>query len=386
MPATANRIASLDITRGLIVAIMALDHTRIFFSSAQFDPVDLSQTTPAWFFMRIVTHICAPGFFFIAGFGAALSESNGMTKRALAGFLLTRGIWLIALELTVMGAAWSFGLDGWFWFGVLWCLGASMIALALLIFAPRLIVLLIALAAVLLQEQWLALIPAEQGSVWALFATGGVWETPALGPKLVLFPLLPWLSLMAIGYAAAPMLLRDGKPRGALIMAIGIVLTIVFVVVRVLGVGGGVAPDDPQQVMAFLNVEKYPPSLQFTLATLGALLTFFGVVATLEAHGRPMRMLHPLRTYGRVPFFFYVIHIPLIHAAALLAATVFGWPRDYLFWEGASWPQLTPPDGYGFEPFGVYVAWLVILVILYMKCLWFVGVKERSTAWWLRYL
>jgi hypothetical protein len=182
------------------------------------------------------------------------------------------------------------------------------------------------------------------------------------------------------------MLLRDAKPRGALIMAIGIILMILFVVVRVLGIGGGVAPDDPQQLMAFLNVEKYPPSLQFTLATLGALLTFFGIVATLEAHGRPMRMLHPLRTYGRVPFFFYVIHIPLIHAAALLAATAFGWPRDYLFWEGTSWPQLTPPDGYGFAPFGVHVAWLVILVVLYMKCLWFAGLKERSSAWWLRYL
>lgn len=385
MTATANRIASLDITRGLIVAIMALDHTRIFFSSAQFDPVDLSQTTPAWFFTRIITHLCAPGFFFIAGFGAALSETNGMTKRTLAGFLLTRGIWLIALELTVMGAAWSFGLNGWFWFGVLWCLGASMIAMALLIFAPRLILLLVALAAVLLQEQWLAVIPAEQGSVWALFAMGGVWETPALGSKLVLFPLLPWLSLMAIGYATAPMLLRDGKPRGALIMAIGMVLMILFVVVRVLGFGGGVAPDDPQQVMAFLNVEKYPPSLQFSLITLGVLLAFFGIVATLEAHGRPMRMLHPLRTYGRVPFFFYVIHIPLIHGAALLAASVFGWQRDYLFWEGTSWPQLTPPDGYGFAVFGVYVTWLAILIALYVLCLWFADVKARHNTWWLRY-
>jgi uncharacterized membrane protein len=386
MTAADNRIASLDITRGLIVAIMALDHVRIFFSSAQFDPIDLTQTTPAWFFMRLVTHLCAPGFFFIAGFGAALSEQNGLSKRALAGFLLTRGIWLIALELTLMGVAWSFGLNGWFWFGVLWGLGAAMIVLAALIFMPRLALLLAALAAVATQEYWRAVIPAEQGSIWALFASGGVWAAPALGPKLVLYPLLPWLSLMAIGYAVAPMLLRDAKPRGALIMATGIVLLILFIAARVLGIGGGVAPDDPQQVLAFLNVEKYPPSLQFSLLTLGALLTFFGVVATLEAHGRPMRMIHPLRAYGRVPFFFYILHIYLIHGAALLCATVLGWPRDYLFWEGTSWPQLTPPDGYGFGVAGIYLMWVAVLVVLYALCLWFAGVKQRHTWWWLRYL
>jgi uncharacterized membrane protein len=383
--AAVQRIGSLDIARGMIVAVMALDHVRIFFSSAQFDPVDLSQTTPDWFFMRLLTHICASGFFFIAGFGAALSEQNGQSKRALAGFLLTRGLWLIALELTVMGVAWSFGFNGWFWFGVIWSLGASMIVLAALIFAPRLLLLIAALAAVLLQEQWLALIPYQEGSIWALFATGGVWAAPELGPKLVLFPLLPWLSLMALGYAAAPMLLRDGKPRGALIMATGIILLILFIAARVLGLGGGVAPDDPQQVLAFLNVEKYPPSLQFSLLTLGALLTFFGVVATLEAHGRPMRMLHPLRTYGRVPFFFYIMHIYLIHGAALLFATLFAWPRDYLFWQGTSWPQLTPPDGYGFGVFGIYVMWIAVLIVLYALCLWFAAVKERHSWWWLRY-
>jgi uncharacterized membrane protein len=384
--AADTRIGSLDITRGLIVAIMALDHVRIFFSSAQFDPIDLTQTTPAWFFMRLVTHICAPGFFFIAGFGAALSEQNGLSKPALSGFLVSRGLWLIALELTLMGVAWSLGLNGWFWFGVLWGLGAAMIALAALIFAPRLILLIAAPAAVATQEYWLAAIPAEQGSIWALFATGGVWDVPEIGPKLVLYPLLPWLSLMAIGYAAAPMLLRDGRPRGALIMATGIVLLILFIAARVLGIGGGIAPDDPQQVLAFLNVEKYPPSLQFSLLTIGALLAFFGVVATLEAHGRPMRMIHPLRVYGRVPFFFYVLHIYLIHGAALLCATVFGWPRDYLFWEGTSWPQLTPPDGYGFGVGGIYFAWLVVLIALYVLCLWFAGVKDRHRWWWLRYL
>lgn len=379
-----KRIASLDITRGLIVAIMALDHVRIFFANAQFDPVDLSQTDAGWFFTRLVTHLCAPGFFFIAGFGAAMSERNGTSKTVLAGFLLTRGVWLIALDLTVMGIAWSFGFEGWFWFGVLWGLGSAMVVLAGLIFTPRLVLLIAAVAAVLLQDQWLALLPQERGSILALLATGGVWAAPFVGPKIVLYPLLPWLCLMAIGYASAPMFLHDNRPRPSLLMIVGLLLLLGFVAARVLGIGGGTPIDDPQQVLAFLNVEKYPPSLQFSLLTLGTLLVFFGVVATLDHRDRAPRLLQPLSIYGRVPFFFYLLHIFLIHAGALLCAKLIGWPTDYLFWSGVG-PNLQPPDGYGFGLPGIYAAWLVVLAILYGLCCWFAGVKRRSNAAWLRY-
>ncbi len=380
-----HRVLLLDITRGLIVAIMALDHARIYFANAQFDPVDLSQTDAAWFFTRLVTHLCAPGFFFIAGFGASMSELGGTKKSALAGFLVTRGIWLIALDLTVMGIAWSFGFSGWFWFGVLWGLGASMVALAALIFAPRIILLIAAIAAMVLQDQWLGLLPSQDGELWALIGTGGVWAAPVVGPKIVLYPLLPWLCIMMLGYASAPFLLRDGKPRGALTLIVGAVLLALFITARVLGVGGGIAPDDPQQVLAFLNVEKYPPSLQFSLLTLGVLLIFFGVVGTIEAHGRTMRLMQPFKVYGRAPFFFYILHIFLIHGGALLCARVFGWPTDYLFWSGVG-PNLRPPDGYGVGLWGVYAAWLAVLIVLYPLCLWFAGVKARSNALLLRYL
>jgi uncharacterized membrane protein len=384
--AADHRIDSLDIARGLIVALMALDHVRIFFSAAQFDPVDLSQTTPAWFFTRLLTHLCAPGFFFIAGFGVALSEQAGASKRSVAGFLLTRGAWLIALELTVMGVAWSFGFRGWFWFGVLWGLGAAMIVLAAFVFVPRSLVLVAALAGVLLQEQWLGLIPQQEGSIVALLFSGGVWNVPALGPKIVLYPLAPWFLLMALGYSAAPYLLRAGRPRGALIALLGAALLIGFVAARLIGVGGGSASNDPQQLFSFLNVEKYPPSLQFSLLTLGVLLVFFGVIASLGGRGRNMQFLHPLRIYGRVPFFFYILHIYLIHTGALMAALLLGWPTGYLFWQGSSWPNLTPPDGYGFGLIGVYAALGIVLVVLYVACLWFSGVKLRNKSWWLRYL
>lgn len=385
MAAAPYRVASLDITRGLIVAIMALDHVRIFLAQAQFDPLDLSQTTSAYFFTRLVTHICAPGFFFIAGMGAAMSEQAGMSKLALARFLLTRGLWLILLDLTVMGVAWSFGFTGWFWFGVLWGLGAAMAAMAALIFAPRLVLLAAAVAAIALQDYWLTLGPAEEGSIWTLLATGGVWAAPMVGPKIVLYPLAPWLCLMALGYAAAPYLLREGKPRSAALALTGLAMLAGFVVARVVGFGGGAPEETARQAFAFLDVEKYPPSLQFSLLTLGALLVVFGAIAAADRGPRALALLHPLRIFGRVPFFFYVTHIFLVHAVALVCAIALGWPTGYLFWSGP-WPNLQPPEGYGFGIPGIYLTWVAVLAILYALCLWFAAVKERRKDWWLRYL
>jgi uncharacterized membrane protein len=381
----AARLTSLDITRGLIVALMALDHVRIFFAEAQFDPVDLSQTTSAYFFTRLVTHLCAPGFFFIAGFGAALSELSGLPKSKLATFLVTRGLWLIALDLTVMGVAWSFGFSGWFWFGVLWGLGAAMLAMAVLIFVPKLALLVVAALAIAFQDQWLALVSAQGGSFWALLATGGVWGAPLVGPKIVLYPLLPWLCLMVLGYALTPHLMRDGAPRPQRLMALGIAMLGAFAACRLLGFGGGSPESGDRALLAFLNVEKYPPSLQFSLLTLGVLLAVFGLLAHAERNGAKLSFLHPLEMFGRTPFFFYVIHVFLIHGAALACAYAFGWPTDYLFWSGIG-PNLTPPDGYGFGVPGIYVTCLAILALLYPACAWFAGVKAKSNAWWLRYL
>lgn len=381
---TGTRVASLDIVRGLIVAIMALDHTRIFFSAAQFDPLDLSQTDLAWYSMRLVTHICAPGFFFIAGFGAWLSESARLPKSELARFLVTRGVWLIALELTVMGVAWSFSFYGWFWFGVLWGLGASMVLLAGLIFLPRILLLLAALVALVLQSYWLGLVDSP---IWTLLGSGGVWETPFAGQRIVLYPILPWLLLMVLGYASASWFVGDDdRPKGALLCMSGIIMLALFALARVTGFGGGGAEDSAREVMAFLSVEKYPPSLQFTLATLGTLFVFFGVVARLEKTKLPMTWLHPLNIFGRVPFFFYLLHVFLIHIAAVVTAITLGWPyQTYSFWS-VPWPNLTPPEGFGFGALGVTLAWVAVLAALYPMCVWFAAVKERNKAWWLRYL
>ena len=192
-----GRIGSLDTTRGLIVALMALDHVRIYFSAAQFDPMDLGQTDPGWYLARWVTHLCAPGFFFIMGLGAALMKVR-MTAGALTAFLLVRGLWLILLELTVIGFAWSF-TPGWFWFGVIFSLGAAMMLLALTHCLPRILLFILASAFILLHnEYWATAFPMPE-PVDAILYSGGVIELPAVGPRLALYSILPWAALAVLG-------------------------------------------------------------------------------------------------------------------------------------------------------------------------------------------
>jgi uncharacterized membrane protein len=372
-----HRDASLDIARGLIMAFMALDHVRMYFSSAQFDPVDLDHTNLGFFLTRWITHLCAPGFFFIAGVGASLAGAR-QSKKELATFLFSRGIWLIFLELAVFSIAWSFNPGNWLWIGVIAGLGASMIVLAGLIFLPRMLILVMALAFTLLHNAlW---DPAWfNQSVDMLLYTVTVAPLPLLGDRLVLFPLLPWGALMALGYATAPWLMPDGKPATGRLAISGAMMLVIFVLIRLAGIGqpengGFIVGDTAHSFMSFLNVEKYPPSLQFSLVTLGAMALVLAWLAKNE--GRPgMGLFAPIQAYGRVPFFFYFVHLFLIHGMALAIATGLGWPTDYLFWEG-NMPNLIPPDGYGFGLAGIYLSWLAVLAILYPLCVWFGGVKR----------
>lgn len=384
-PKAAGRNAALDIARGLIVALMALDHVRIFFSAAQFDPLDLDQTSIGWFLTRWITHLCAPGFFFIAGLSATLIESR-QTKRALAAFLLVRGLWLILLELAVFGFAWSFN-PGWLWLGVIWGLGAAMILLAGLISLPRPLLLAAALAFTLLHN---ALWPAGllPPTAETLLYAGGVADLPLLGPRMVLYAVLPWTALMLLGYAAGPWLLPDGRPAVRRLAWAGAAMVAAFLLLRFVGLGqpagGGYEPGGgPRAILSFLDVEKYPASLQFSLATLGLMALFLALIARFADRPRLAALLGPLQAYGRVPFFFYLLHLFLIHGAALLTARLLGWPADHLFWEGIG-PSLRPPDGYGFGLAGVWLAWLPILALLYPACSWFGRLKSRRPERWLR--
>lgn len=381
------RVASIDIVRGLIVVLMALDHTRMFFSSAQFDPLAIDETTWGYFLTRWVTHLCAPGFFFFAGFSVALAESAGQSGRRSAFLLLTRGAWLIVLELSLIGFAWSFIL-GWSWFGVIWSLGLSMICLATLRWLPKLVLFVLGIAFTALHNA----IPVEailaDENLRAALLSAGFVGIEGLGRKLVLFPLLPWLALMVVGYAAAPWLAPGGRPHARRFWFAGAGALVLFVGLRAIGLGeaaGGVndLAARSQNALNFLNVEKYPPSLQFSLMTLGLL---FACVAGVESLGeRAKRVFPPLLVFGGVPFFFYVMHLFLIHALALATATMLKWPSEFLFWRGAG-PNLTPPDGYGVGLSGVYIVWIAVLALLFPLCAAFLKHKQTSRALWTKYL
>lgn len=378
-----GRDLSLDAARGLIVALMALDHVRIFFSEAQFNPVDLDQTTFSYFLTRWVTHLCAPGFFFIAGMGASLMA--GKTGKArVARFLVVRGVWLIALELLVFGFAWSFN-PGWSWLGVIWSLGASMIVMAGLIFVPRLLLLVVAAAFAAGHN---AISVNEPGPLVTVLYSGGFAQLPVLGPKIVLYSIVPWLALMAVGYTATPWLAPQGKPSSRRLLVVGATALAAFAVARLAGAGqsawnGFTAyPEFWRTLSSFLNVDKYPPSLQFSLLMLGLMAVFLAYAA---APRNRRGLVEIYAVYGRVPFFFYAIHLFLIHGAALALATALGWPHEQLVWKGVG-PNLTPPDGYGLPLIGVYAAWFAVLLALYPACKWFGAVKDRSRLWWIRFL
>lgn len=381
------RDPTLDVARGLIIVLMALDHVRIYFSSAQFEPTDLDRTTLAYFLMRWVTHLCAPGFFFLAGLSAGLfGQRSGRAE--VARLLLIRGTWLVVLEILVFGFAWSFN-PGWWWFGVIAGLGASMIAMSGLVYVPRLWLFGAALAFTVFHNAIWASGLVPDGTVATLLYSGGMAQIPFVGQRIVLYPLLPWLALMALGYGATPWLANrePSANRHLLIVSAGALAA--FLLVRAAGFGqpmnGGFDTGRAAEwnAMSFLNVEKYPPSLQFSLVTLGLCLLFLAVVRNFDL-SRPTAV-RPLLVFGQVPFFFYLLHLFVIHTAALAVARLLNWPSDYLFWGGVG-PNLVPPEGYGFEPAGIYLTWLAVLAALFPLCTLYARYKRDRDSWWLKLL
>jgi uncharacterized membrane protein len=386
MSGLTQRDTTLDTVRGLIMCLMALDHVRIFFSSAQFDPTDIAATTPGYFFMRWITHLCAPGFFFIAGLSIAFIEHRSSTKRDVSVFLALRGLWLIALELFVFGFAWSFNYN-WRWLGVIWGLGSAMLVMSLLIYLPRLALLCAALLFTALHNNLWPLFTSALGTNDTLIYNAGVVEWPLLGKMLVIYPLLPWLALMALGYATQAWLISNQRVIPKRFLGAGLALILAFMLCR--GVGFGqpdYGPVDETQVgvrylLSFFNIEKYPPSLQFSLITLGVL----AICTWFFDRFKAQRIFTRLSVFGQVPFFFYLLHLFIIHGAALLCAKVLSWPQDYLFWQRLG-PNLTPPDGYGFGLLGIYVVWMMVLLMLFPLCQRFAQQKQQSSAKWLRFL
>ena len=403
VPRPRARVDAVDLLRGLIMVIMMLDHTRDFVHSGAFafDPTDLTRTYPLLFFTRWITHFCAPVFVFLAGTGAYLQELRGKTKPELSKFLLSRGLWLIFLELTVVRVLIFFNAHYYTLFAllqVIWAIGWSMIALSALIHLRLRTIVVISVGMIALHNlldgirvtSWAGPgtpVPGVGASLWKILHEPGlIFPFGYPGPAAqVLYPLVPWIGVMGAGYAFGSIYRMDGAARKRALLRIGGAITVSFILIRAINVYGDPSPWAAQRTpvmtaLSFLNVSKYPPSLLFLLMTLGPAILF---LAVLEGRGRgPLAKV--LITYGRVPLFFYLLQWATAHGLAVVASWLAGKPVAPLFGDLGFGPP--PPQGFGFGLGAVYLLWAVGLLMVYPLCRWFAGVKARRHDWWLSYI
>jgi uncharacterized membrane protein len=376
-PAPArSRLAAVDLLRGLVMVIMTLDHVRDFFTNARFEPTDLTHTTTALFLTRWITHYCAPVFVFLAGASAYLAGTRRRSTGELSRFLVTRGLWLVVLELTVVRVAWFFDFDfSRFALQVIWAIGMSMVALAGLVFLPIAAITAFGVG-MIATHNLLDGIPAERfGSLaW-------LWYLLHESHLPVIYPLIPWIGVMAAGYGFGALLVRDETQRRRLLWTLGLGATLGFVGLRALNRYGDPSPWSPQAsatftVLSFLDTTKYPPSLLFLLMTLGPAITLLPLLE--RARGPVARFFI---VFGRVPLFYYVLHLYLIHALAVVVALLAQGDARALFTIFAAFPA-----DFGFGLPVVYLVWVVVVAALYLPSRWFAGVKQRRRDVWLSYL
>lgn len=382
------RIISIDILRGLVMVLMTLDHVRMFFSNADFNLLDLTQSNIPLFLTRWITHLCAPTFIFLAGIGAYLSLKRGKTKQQLSRFLLLRGCWFIFLDLTVVRLSWRFDLSRIFSAaGVLWVIGCSMILLAVIIYLPTRIIGIVAIF-LIFGHNLFDNVQVEQlgniGWLWAILHERTMIE-PISGFRLfVLYPLIPWIGVMALGYVFGTLFEMEKERRLQLLRKIGLGMIVAFIIIRATNIYGDPNPwsiqsNFPNTLLSFIDCHKYPPSLLYLLITLGlAILLLYWLEKTKIPYFKPLIIL------GQQPLFFYVIHIYLIHLTAILFAFSRYGIEPFTFSKvGISWK----PQAFGYDLPIVYLIWLLITFLLYIICNWFAKYKKNHRGkWWLNYL
>jgi len=379
-----RRIESVDILRGWVMVVMALDHTRDFFSSARFDPTDLSRTWPALFATRWITHFCAPVFVFLAGTGAYLSLRKGRSVASLSRLLWTRGLWLVIVEVTIVRFGWELNFDYRFtMLQVIWAIGWCMVVLAGLVWLPSRAVAGIGIAMIVVHNAFDPVKPSALdpfGFLWNILHVPAALSIDRSHAIFVAYPLVPWIGVMAAGYGFGELYGWEPGRRKRFLLRLGIGLVALFAALRYSNVYGDAQKWASQKnglftFFSFINVTKYPPSLLYLLATLGPAIAF---LAYLE---KPPGWLNSkIVVFGRVPFFFYVIHLPFLH---LLAGLVFyaKWGPVVFTYSFANPP---PPDvGFGLP--AVYAFWTFAVVVLYFPSRWFAGLKARRRDAWLSY-
>jgi uncharacterized membrane protein len=379
------------------MVVMALDHVRDFVheDAMSFSPTNLARTTPVLFFTRWITHFCLPVFMFTAGMGAFLWWQRGNhTRGQLSRFLVTRGAWFIFLELTVMQFAYSFNVSSRYMLLllILWIFGVCMIAMAALIHLPLRWLAALSIAIIALHNCLDRVNAAQFGSgtwAWDMVHQPGVFMF--LGrPVLVTYTLLPWVAVMSAGFCFGRLFTLEPIARRRIMVRIGLISTIAFVVIRAINHYGDPAPWAVQKsavftVLSFLNCTKYPASLDFLLMTLGPATLF---LAWLDS--RSLKTANPLVVFGRVPFFYFVLHFYFIHSLVVLMAWFrYGRPAfSFIFnpLPSMGGPRQLFPANFGYRLWVAYVVWGIIVLSLYPLCRWFAGVKARRKDWWLSYL
>jgi len=382
-----ERLPAIDILRGAVMAVMALDHVRDYFTRDRINWMDPSETRPELLLTRWFAQYCAPAFFLLAGMGAYLSMSGGRSKRSLAAFLFKRGLVLVLLDLTFVRIAWDFNFqyEGGPWFIVLTAIGMSMMALAGLIFLPIPVIAGFSIAMIAGHNVFDGVTAEELGRwepLWTLLHVRSSSELFGI-PFYVTYPLIPWIAVMSLGFALGTVWSKEGPRRRRQFCMIGLACVLTFCVLRGFNLYGDPRPwrpnpDNPVSFLAFLRTKKYPASFQHILMTVGPLLL---LLALLDHIKSPNAIGRWFIQFGRAPLFFYILHLYVIHSLAVLTGWLQGYnPRDFL----VLYTRL--PESYGFSLPMLYVWWVLVLVICYPICVWFDGVKRRSKAAWMTYL
>ena len=387
------RIDSIDIMRGLVMVIMALDHARDFYhaDAGLFDPTDLTKTTPVLFLTRFITHFCAPTFVLLAGTSVRIRQQR-RSKGELSTFLLTRGLWLILLEVTFI----RFGLFfQWYYdvtlFQVIWAIGICMVILAAVIRLPFNVILVLAIV-ITAGHNTLDAVNLKPGDpfavLWLFVHQAGFMQLSSDHAAFVPYPFLPWLGIMLLGYCIGEWYTSrfSASQRRKLLIRTGAGALLLFLVLRSFNLYGDPAPWLEQKnviytVLSFINVTKYPVSLLYTLLTLGPVLILLAILEKSKT-----RLLSPFLVVGRVPLFYYIPHFYLLHAGALalfLMRSGNGLSGlDFHFSAGFG----GIPAGSGYPLIVAYIAWLAVVIILYPLCKRYNSYKSTHKHWWLSYL
>ncbi len=387
-PAARTRLTSVDMLRGLVLVIMVLDHARDMVTHPQSTnyatAVDFGGSAGAWFFTRWVTHICAPTFIFLAGVSAFLY--GAMRRRStgeVALFLLTRGLWLVFIELAVVNFAWAFNFRSLHILQVIWAIGCSMIALSGLVWLPRIIIAAVGVVMIVGHNGLDHVQPliSQASPAWMILHLSGPLTIHGSPVALVIYPLIPWIGVMALGYAIGSYFVGPSPARPKRLVQIGMLMTLSFFLLRVGNLYGEPVNWTPQQNLAatlisFFNVTKYPASLQFLLMTLGPSLMLLG---WFERFTGPLSGI--LVTIGKVSFFYYILHLYVIHVIAIGIG----------LWQGFRARDLAVlfldyPAKFGLSLGGVYLVWVVTVLVMYPASGWYAGIKARHRYWWLQYL